>query len=214
MLPPVSTIEVRNPATGLLSGSVQCTSPVELAAAVGRAREAQKAWYRTSYSNRARIIARFHDLVLDSSARVFDTIQSETGKSRRDALAELVTVAGTARYYLAHGERFLASRRKKGAIPLITRSVLAYRPHGLIGLITPWNYPFLLTVGDALPALLAGNAVFVKPSEWTPLSAILGKSLLVDSGLDPNLLTVVQGGPEVGSEVIRHVDYIADARWL
>ena len=209
MLPPVSTIEVRNPATGLLSGSVQCTSPVELAAAVGRAREAQKGWYRTSYSNRARIIARFHDLVLDNSARVFDTIQSETGKSRRDALAELVTVAGTARYYLAHGERFLASRRKRGAIPLITRSVLAYRPHGLIGLITPWNYPFLLTVGDALPALLAGNAVFVKPSEWTPLSAALGKSLLVDSGLDPNLLTVVQGGADAGNEVIRHVDYIA-----
>ena len=97
------------------------------------------------------------------------------------------------------GNVFWRRSRKRGAIPLITRSVLAYRPHGLIGLITPWNYPFLLTVGDALPALLAGNAVFVKPSEWTPLSAALGRSLLVDSGLDPDLLTVVQGGAEAGT---------------
>jgi succinate-semialdehyde dehydrogenase/glutarate-semialdehyde dehydrogenase len=205
----VSTIEVRNPATGQSSGSVECTTPTELAAAAARARTAQKAWSRASYFDKAGIVSRFHDEILDRSAEVLDTIQSETGKSRRDALAELVTVAGTARYYLAHGERFLAQRRKRGAIPLITRSVLAHRPHGLVGFITPWNYPFLLAIGDAIPALLAGNAVCVKPSEWTPLSAALGKSLLVKCGLDPDLLTIVQGGPDIGRELIRHVDYVA-----
>jgi succinate-semialdehyde dehydrogenase/glutarate-semialdehyde dehydrogenase len=75
-------------------------------------------------------------------------------------------------------------------------------------MITPWNYPFLLTMGDALPALLAGNAVVIKPSELTPLSAVLGRELLVDSGLDPDLLGIVHGTGEVGSELIRHVDYI------
>ena len=205
----MSTIEVRNPATGRSSGSVECTTLDELAAAIERARRAQKAWSRASYDDRAGIVSRFHDRILERSAQVLDTIQSETGKSRRDALAELVTVAGTARYYLAHGERFLALRRKRGAIPLITRSVLAHRPHGLVGFITPWNYPFLLAIGDAIPALLAGNAVCVKPSEWTPLSAGLGKSLLLECGLDPDLLNIVQGGPEIGSELIRHVDYIA-----
>jgi succinate-semialdehyde dehydrogenase/glutarate-semialdehyde dehydrogenase len=155
------------------------------------------------------VVARFHDLALDQSGKVLDTVQSETGKSRRDALAELVTVAGTARYYLSHGEGFLAARRKRGAIPLITRSVLQHRAHGLVGLITPWNYPFLLPVGDAIPALLAGNAVMIKPSEVTPLSALLGKALFLESGLDPNLLNIVQGGPEIGAGLIRHVDYVA-----
>jgi len=154
-------------------------------------------------------MARFHDLAIDRAANVFDTIQSETGKSRRDALAELITVAGTIRYYLARGGSFLAPKSRRGAIPLLTRSRLEYRPHGLVGLITPWNYPFILTVGDAVPALLAGNAVLIKPSESTPLSAVLGKALLVESGLDPDLFAVVNGGAEAGRNLIEHVDYVA-----
>jgi succinate-semialdehyde dehydrogenase/glutarate-semialdehyde dehydrogenase len=181
----------------------------QLADAAGRARVAQQSWRKIPYPERARVIARFHDLALDRSPKVLDTIQSETGKSRRDALAELVTVAGTARYYLAHGERFLAERRRRGAIPIVTQSVLAHRPHGLVGLITPWNYPFLLTTGDAIPALLAGNAVLIKPSELTPLSATYGRSLLIECGLDPDLLTIVQGGPEAGTGLMSHVDYVA-----
>jgi succinate-semialdehyde dehydrogenase / glutarate-semialdehyde dehydrogenase len=209
ILTAVSTIEVRNPATGQPVGSVDCMTASQLVDVAGGARTAQRSWRKTSYPERARIIARFHDLALERSPKVLDTIQSETGKSRRDALAELVTVAGTARYYLAHGERFLAERRRRGAIPIVTQSVLAYRPHGLVGLITPWNYPFLLTVGDAIPALLAGNAVLIKPSEVTPLSASYGRSLLIESGLDPDLLIIVHGGPEIATDLIRLVDYIA-----
>lgn len=205
----MSTIEVRNPATGRLSGAVGRTSPEEAARLSDRARAAQKAWQKTSFADRAAVVTRFHDLVLERSANVLNTIQSETGKSRRDAFAELVTVAGTARYYLTHGERFLAAQKKRGAIPFITSSVLAHRPHGLVGLITPWNYPFLLAVDDAIPALMAGNAVMVKPSEVTPLSAELGKALLAESGLDPDLFNVIHGGGEAGNDLIRHVDYLA-----
>lgn len=174
-----------------------------------RARAAQQVWGRTPVSDRVRILARFHDLLIDRSDAVLDTIQSETGKSRRDALAELVTVAGTARYYLTNGGRFLEPKHKKAAIPLVTRSVLRLRPHGLVGLITPWNYPFLLVMGDSIPALLAGNAVLVKPSEYTPLSALLGKALFVESGLDPDLLALAYGGAEIGGALIRQVDYVA-----
>ena len=205
----MSTIEVRNPANGQITGAVESTPLEGFADLAGRARAAQKLWQKTSFPDRAKVIARFHDLVLSRSETILDTIQSETGKSRRDALAELVTVAGTARYYLAHGERALSPRKKRGAVPLITESVLAFRPHGLVGLITPWNYPFLLTVGDAIPALLAGNAVMVKPSESTPLSAALAGVVFADSGLAAGLFTVVHGGPESGSELIRHVDYVA-----
>lgn len=185
------------------------TTPLgEIGGLVERAGRAQKVWSRLAFSARAEIIRRFHDLALDRSNAVLDTIQSETGKSRRDALAELVTVAGTARYYLAHGQGFLTPQRKRGAIPFLTHSSLEHRPHGVVGLIVPWNYPFLLSVGDAIPALLAGNAVLLKPSELTPLSAVLGKALLQESGLDPDLLGIVHGGADVGAGLIRQVDYV------
>src|SRR5262249_22046172 len=85
---------------------------------------------------------------------------------------------------------------------------VVYKPHGVVGLITPWNYPFLLGVADALPALLAGNSVLIKPSELTPLSAILARDLLIESGLDSRLFVVVTGPGETGSQLIQHVDYV------
>lgn len=123
-------------------------------------------------------------------------------------MAEIVTVAGTARYYVAHGDHYLSPRRRRSAVPGFTRAEVVYKPHGLVGLITPWNYPFLLGIADALPALLAGNAVVIKPSELTPLSAVLARDILVECGLDPNLLTLVHGTGEAGAELIRHVDYV------
>ncbi len=146
--------------------------------------------------------------MLDRRDRILDTIQAETGKARRDALAEIVTVAGTARYYLSNGARHLSRRRSQPAVPAITSAEIVYRPHGVVGLITPWNYPLLLSIADAIPALLAGNAVLVKPSELTPLSADLSRDLFIEAGLDPDLLVVVHGGSEIGSELIEHVDYI------
>jgi succinate-semialdehyde dehydrogenase/glutarate-semialdehyde dehydrogenase len=208
ILKSMDEIKVRNPATGQLAGSVSPASLSELSETVARARQAQQKWSKLSFEERAAIVARFHDLVIDRSGSILDTIQMETGKTRRDAFAEVVSVAGTARYYLSHGRSFLASRSNRGAVPVLTSSVLRHRPHGVVGLITPWNYPFLLSMADALPALLAGNAVVLKPSELTPLSAVLGRSTLIDSGLDPDLFGIVHGTGEVGSELIRHVDYI------
>ncbi len=203
----MSAIEIRNPATGERAGSVERTSVGEIADFAVRARRAQGAWTRLPFEARAEVIRRFHDLALDRSGEVLDVIQSETGKSRRDALAELVTVAGTARYYLSRGKRFLAAKGRRGALPLLTHSTLDYHPHGVVGLIVPWNYPFLLSIGDAIPALLAGNAVLLKPSDLTPLSAVLGGRLLNQCGLDPDLLGIVQGGAEAGTELLRHIDY-------
>ena len=201
-------IEVRNPATGESVGHADTTALSEIGAAAGRAREAQRPWSHLSFNERARIIRRFHDAILTRRNQILDTIQSETGKSRRDALAEIITVAGTARYYLSHGREHLRSQRHQPAVPGFTSAEVVYKPHGLVGLITPWNYPFLLTAADALPALLAGNAVLIKPSDLTPLSAVLARDLLIDSGLDSRLCTIVNGRGETGSELIRHVDYV------
>jgi succinate-semialdehyde dehydrogenase/glutarate-semialdehyde dehydrogenase len=201
-------IEVRNPATGEPVGEVKTAKASQIQDAAGRAREAQPGWAQLSFIERSRIIRRFHDLILTRRNQILDTIQAETGKARRDALAEIITVAGTARYYISQGGEHLRPKRHHPAVPGITSAEVVYKPHGLVGLITPWNYPFLLSIADALPALLAGNAVLIKPSELTPLSAILAHDLLIASGLDSRLCPVVNGPGETGSELIQNVDYV------
>jgi len=205
---PGSQLIVENPATGHEVGSVRVTSPTEVADACRTARAAQRGWDAAGWRARRRVLTRFHDLLFERREEILDTIQSESGKTRREALGELLIVAGTARYYSAHGERHLASQRHSGASPGITGARVIYRPHGVVGFITPWNYPFILSIGDALPALLAGNAVVVKPSELTPLSAEVARTLLVDSGLDPALLHLVHGDGSVGAALVEHVDYL------
>jgi succinate-semialdehyde dehydrogenase/glutarate-semialdehyde dehydrogenase len=203
-----NVIEVRNPATGELVGNIEVATPASISGYASRARLVQPSWNRLPFSRRAQIVRRFHDLILNKRDKILDTIQSETGKTRRDALAEIVVVAGTARYYLANAAEHLQVKRRQAAVPVLTSAEVIYKPHGLIGLITPWNYPFLLSIADAIPALLAGNAVIVKPSELTPLSASLARELFIESGLDPSLLQVIHGRGDIGSELIRHVDYV------
>jgi succinate-semialdehyde dehydrogenase/glutarate-semialdehyde dehydrogenase len=207
---PATHLEVTNPATGKPAGRVPIAAADDVAAAARRARAAQPAWEAAGWKARAAMVRRFHDLILGAAfERVLDTIQDESGKARRDALAELLTVAGTARYYLAHGRSALRPERRRGALPGLTRAELLYKPYGLVGLITPWNYPFLLGIGDALPALLAGNAVLAKPSELTPLSTALARELLIESGLPDDVLQVVHGpGATTGAAVPGVVDSV------
>jgi succinate-semialdehyde dehydrogenase/glutarate-semialdehyde dehydrogenase len=207
--PTTDLLEVHNPATGELVASIPTTDPAEVAALAHAAREAQTRWSALSWRERAKVISRFHDLVFERQDELLDTIQRENGKARRDALAELVTVAGTARYYLAHGRHHLGDRRARGGVPLLTRARTVWHPHGVIGMVTPWNFPFLLGIADALPALLAGNAVLTKPSELTPMSTLLARDLLVEAGLDPGLFQVLVGtGPDLGPPLIEAVDMI------
>ncbi|MGH9464293.1 MAG: aldehyde dehydrogenase family protein, partial [Thermoanaerobaculia bacterium] len=162
-----------NPATGELVGEVPVASPADVVAAAARARLAQPGWAALPFHRRADVLRRFHDRLFDARDELLDTIQCETGKTRRDAFGELVAVASTARHYLAYGKRYLAEERRRGAVPLVTRARERRVPLGVVACITPWNYPFLLAIGDALPALLAGNALVTKPAEATPLSAEL-----------------------------------------
>lgn len=201
-------LEIRNPATGELAGSVGITRDEDVRKAVERARGAQTEWRNTRFRDRAEIFRRFHDMVVDGCDPILDSIQSETGKTRRDALAEIVTIAGTLRYYLSHAEQQISARGREPAVPAITAAELDYKPCGVVGLITPWNYPLIVSVGDAIPALLAGNAVVVKPSELTPLTANLARDLLVKAGLPEGLLQVVHGTGSAGETLIRYVDYV------
>src|SRR5438105_13782003 len=119
-------IEVRNPATGEVVGHVVAATPSDIWEAASRARRAQQRWKQLRFDDRAGIVRRFHDLILERRGKILDTIQSETAKARRDALAEIVTVAGTARYYLSHGAEHLELRHRSPAVPAITSAEIIY----------------------------------------------------------------------------------------
>ncbi len=156
------------------------------------------------------MLLRFHDLVLDRRDEILDLMQLEAGKARRHAFEEIVDVAITARYYARRGPRFLRSRRRRGLIPFLTRVTEHRHPIGVVGIISPWNYPLTLAVCDALPALLAGNAIVLKPAEKTSLLARFAVDLLVEAGLPGDLFQVVTGSGEVaGAALVDAADAIA-----
>ncbi|MDO5672454.1 MAG: succinic semialdehyde dehydrogenase [Actinomycetaceae bacterium] len=184
-------------------------SPKDLSKASERARRAQKTWAATHPLARARILLRFHDAVLRNRDYLLDIIQAESGKARVHAFEEISDVVLTARYYARVSARALAPKARRGAIPLATRVEVNRNPKGVVGIISPWNYPLTLAVSDAIPALMAGNAVVLKPDSLTPLSAFAIKDVLVQAGLDPELFQIVPGpGRELGPALIETSDYV------
>lgn len=203
------TLEIRNPATGDFVGSVVTATDDDVARAVGRARAAQPGWLAAGVGARAKVIRRFTRLLHSERDRILDLIQDETGKARRDALAETLSLMTTCRFYTKHGRRLLRGNSRSGILPLLTSTEITYRPLGVVGFITPWNYPFLLALDDAIPALLAGNAAVIKPSELTPHCADLAVELLRLAGLPADVARVVHGRGDSGAQLIDEVDGLA-----
>ena len=203
------TIAVEAPFTGEVLGHVPQGAPADVAAACASAREAQREWARRSFAERAAVLLRFHDLVLDNSAEILDIIQLETGKARRHAFEEALDVAVQARFYAHSAPKYLRPRRRQGALPVLTKAWEHHHPRGVIGLITPWNYPLALVASDAAAALMAGNAVVLKPDTLTPFSALWVAGLLREAGLPAGLFQVVTGrGAELGEPLVEGSDYL------
>jgi succinate-semialdehyde dehydrogenase / glutarate-semialdehyde dehydrogenase len=195
--------------TGTTLGEVRRSAEADVDVAFERAARAQEAWKETSFAARSEILLRFHDLLLGRREELLDLLQLETGKARRHAIEEVLDVAIVARYYAHTADRFLRPRRHRGALPVLTATWEHHQPVGVVGLIAPWNYPFTLTLGDALPALAAGNGVVVKPDSNTPFCALWGAALLEEAGLPSELLAVVAGsGTKLGPRLIDRADYV------
>jgi acyl-CoA reductase-like NAD-dependent aldehyde dehydrogenase len=206
---PHESIEVRAPYTGAAIGAIPAGTAADLDLAVGRARAAQTVWRNRTFAERGRIFLRFHDLLLERQDEVLDLIQWETGKARRHAFEEVLDTAIVARYYARRAERLLRPRRRKGAIPLLTRTMELKSPVGVIGLIAPWNYPLNLAVTDAAPALMAGNSAVLKPDVQTSFTALWALDLLRRAGLPRDVFAVVTGdGPLLGPALGERVDFI------
>src|SRR5215204_1791309 len=195
-------IRVENPATGEFVASVPRIAPADVAALVARARAAQPAWEALGFDGRGEILRRAQKWVVENSDRIARTIVSETGKTYDDALiAEIGYVASTFIFWAKHAPRFLADEKVRASSPFLfgRRLVVRYRPLGVIGVIGPWNYPLTNSFGDCIPALAAGNAAVLKPSQSTPLTSLLMAEGLRESGLPED---VYLGSTATGKRVL------------
>ena len=204
------TLRVRNPATLEPIAELPTASAVDVAAAAARARQAQAEWQTKSFDERAKVLRRFRDLLIDEQDRLADIVISETGKPRADVFGnELFYVCDAIGFWTKTADKWLKPRKIRPHLLKVKKVFSTYQPLGLVGIISPWNFPLVLTIGDAVPALMAGNAVIIKPSELTPLTALFVAELAQTTKFPDNLMQVVLGGAETGEALIDNVDMIA-----
>src|SRR3954454_586022 len=170
------TIDVENPAPGAVIRTLPITAPDEVRAMAERARAAQPGWEALGFEGRGRVLRRMQKWVVDHADQVVRTIMDETGKAHEDAsVVELAYGAGALGFWAKHAADYVADEKVRTSNPFVLgrKLVVRYRPVGVVGVIGPWNYPMTNSFGDAIPALAAGNAVLLKPSEITPLTSLL-----------------------------------------
>ena len=203
------TIAVVNPATGTSAGNVPVADAAAVRAAVDRGRIAQLKWAQLSFAQRGAALKRYRDVLIDNKDRIVDVIMSETGRPRADVYpSELLQLCDAVGHWAKVAPRYLADEKVRPHLLKNKRVYVSFHPLGVVGIIGPWNFPFLLTIGEAIPALMAGNAVVIKPSEVTPLSAVIGAEMAERAGLPAGLLQVVPGYGETGAQLVDCTDMI------
>ena len=203
------TFETLSPLTGAPLARIPLSDDADVVHAIETARDHQPNWAKLAVADRAARLLRFHDLLLDNQAALLDLICLDSGKTRMDAYTEVVHLTLTARYYAVRGPALLRGRRALALLPVVTRVGVSRVPKGVVGLITPWNYPLTMAICDGLAALLAGNTVVHKPASETVLSALAGVALLRAAGIPAEAWQVVAGpGPRIGPQLVDQTDMI------
>lgn len=194
-------VESRDPVTGEVWRTFTAATPEAVRHAVILARAAQREWAGQTLRERRGVMERFRRLLVERRGAAIELIQRETGKPRVEALVEVLAVLNFAAFYGKAARRVLKTHSyRAGTVAMMRKTVrVAREAYGVIGLITPWNYPFLMPAGIAIPALLAGNAVLLKPSEFTPSVSLLLGELLREAGLPEGVLTVLPGDGTTGA---------------
>jgi betaine-aldehyde dehydrogenase len=204
------SIEVHNPATGDLIATVPVDSPGSVAEKVARVRANQSEWEAMGIEARYHWLGKLRDWLLDNQDRVLDTMQLETGKVRADAQNEPGYLADLINFYGTRAAQFIGEESLRPHTPLLASKKLRiqYRPYPVVGIISPWNFPLILSLGDAIPALQAGCAVVVKPSEFTPLGlAEVVEAWKTEIG-GPDVFDCVHGTGETGGALVDEVDFL------
>ncbi|MDH3686912.1 MAG: succinic semialdehyde dehydrogenase [Myxococcales bacterium] len=196
-------LRLSSPATLGPIGEIEVSEAADVRAAVERARKARPEWAALSFDQRGRYLERAVKLLLERQDEFLDAIVGETGKPRAEALAtEIVTACDSLQFYAKRAKRILADRTLPLHLLKTKKLRICYEPLGVVGIITPWNFPFVLALNPTAQALVAGNAVVLKPSEVTPASGQLVAELFESVGLPEGLLSVVQGDGETGAALL------------
>jgi succinate-semialdehyde dehydrogenase/glutarate-semialdehyde dehydrogenase len=197
--------QLRSPVTLEPIGELECMTREDVAVAVERARKAQPAWADTPIEARAAVLRRAQALVLEHEDRIMDSVVRETGKTATEAFSmEVFSSCASLGYYAKRAKKFLApeKRRIAGVMGLAKQLRLVYKPLGVVGIIVPWNGPFVLAMNQSAQALVAGNAVLLKGSEVTPESTALVGEILAEAGLPDGVLQVLRGDGETGAALV------------
>jgi acyl-CoA reductase-like NAD-dependent aldehyde dehydrogenase len=194
-----------NPATGETIAWVEATPPDQIASIVARARTAQKHWAQRPIADRCRLLNALREKLFASRDALADAVVRESGKPRAEALfSDIFVSLDTAAYLAANSERMLATERvpHHNIAAKAKSGEVRYEPLGVIGIISSWNYPLAIPLGQIIPAVVAGNAVVCKTSDFTPQCGALIEKLFTDAGFPKDIVTVIQGGAEVGRALI------------
>lgn len=185
------------------------STPDDIRDAFRESRRAQAEWSQWSLKKRLAVFRRFGKLLIERNETVVDLIQAESGKSRRMAFEETIDPLMIVNHYLKRAPKLLKPVKRSGPVPIVSTSTEIRQPKGIVGIIAPWNFPFATGLSDAIPALMAGNGVVLKPDNKTALSPLYGVQLLYDAGLPRGLFQVVCGeGPAVGPTLIDNANYV------
>lgn len=194
-----------DPSTGDEIGRAPLMNASDVAAAVNKARAAHPAWARLSYRSRAQLILRARELVLEQLEEIAQLISRETGKPATEAISmEIVPTLDLMHYFAENTGNLLDQRRiGLGQYNLMGRSsYVVYKPLGVVGIISPWNFPWATPLDEVVMALMAGNAVVVKPSELTPLTALKIGNIFKQAQLPDGLLEIVTGDGSTGAALV------------
>ena len=201
----VSRIASVNPATGEVLGELDSAGPTEVRAAVARARAAQPEWNAWGIRNRIEVLRRFQQILLARKTDVARRITLEAGKPLVEALlTEVLVVLDAARFLIDNAFAILREQTlAHGNLVMKTKSGrVLQEPYGVVGIISPWNYPFSIPATETMAALVAGNAVVLKPSELTPLIALALQSLLREAGVPNDIFQVLPGEGATGAALV------------
>jgi succinate-semialdehyde dehydrogenase/glutarate-semialdehyde dehydrogenase len=198
-----ATIPVHSPLDGALLAAPPTFDADQVRRAVERARRAQADWWAIEQGERFRVLSRLAAVLADEREALARTVRRETGKPRVEALAEILAAQEAIRFFAREGPRVLRRHGVDTGWIAGKEGYVVREPYGVIGAITPWNYPLLLTLDAVVAALFGGNAVVVKPSEFTPLSALAVPPLLAAAGAPEGLVEVVTGDGSTGAALVR-----------
>jgi acyl-CoA reductase-like NAD-dependent aldehyde dehydrogenase len=201
----VDTLPSVNPATGETLGYFEKTPPTSLSQIVRHARVVQAAWKRVPMRERRARLRDLRECIMSSRDALADAVVAESGKPRAEALfADIFVAVDTAAFFAKNTERLLQPERVRhhSTAAKAKSGTLTYEPLGAIGIISSWNYPLAIPMSQIIPAVAAGNSVICKTSEFTPHCGALIEKLFADAGFQKDLVTIVQGGGEVGQALI------------